>query len=398
MTTVEQAEKLILAQLRNYGNETVPFEQALGKVLAEDIKADRDLPPFNRVTMDGIAINFKAIKNGINTFRIKATQAAGDEPVEIDEPNECIEIMTGAVLPASADTIIRYEDVEIKDGLAGIDAEGIKQGQNIHVRGIDKKLGEVLASAGQVVTPAIIGVAASVGKTHLLVKKMPKVVIISSGDELVDVNETPSPYQIRKSNSYTVKAVLQQHGLQPDVLHIPDDPEVTKTQIRHCLQNYDVLLLSGGISMGKFDYIPQALQDLQVTKLFHKVAQRPGKPFWFGQYQDKALVFAFPGNPVATFMCLNRYFLTWLNATLGLPQQLPVYAVLDKDFQFQPALQYYLQVKLHSNAQGQLMASPVEGNGSGDFANLADTEAFLELPLERSEFKQGEVFKVWRFV
>lgn len=398
MTTVEQAEKLILAQLRNYGNETVPFEQAQGKVLAEDIKADRDLPPFNRVTMDGIAINFKAIKGGINTFRIKATQAAGDEPVEIDEPNECIEIMTGAVLPASADTIIRYEDVEIKDGLACIDAEGIKQGQNIHVRGIDKKLGEVLASSGQVVTPAIIGVAASVGKTHLLVKAMPKMVIISSGDELVDVNETPSPYQIRKSNSYTVKAVLQQHGLQPDVLHIPDDPEITKTQIQHCLQNYDVLLLSGGISMGKFDYIPQALQDLQVTKLFHKVAQRPGKPFWFGQYQDKALVFAFPGNPVATFMCLNRYFLTWLNATLGLPQQLPVYAVLDKDFQFQPALQYYLQVKLHSNAQGQLMASPVEGNGSGDFANLADTEAFLELPLERSEFKQGEVFKVWRFV
>jgi molybdopterin molybdotransferase len=398
MTTVEQAEKLILAQLRNYGNETVPFEQAQCKVLAEDIKADRDLPPFNRVTMDGIAINFKAIKGGINTFRIKATQAAGDEPVEIDEPNECIEIMTGAVLPASADTIIRYEDVEIKDGLAGIDAEGIKQGQNIHVRGIDKKLGEVLTSSGQVVTSAIIGVAASVGKTHLLVKAMPKMVIISSGDELVDVNETPSPYQIRKSNSYTVKAVLQQHGLQPDVLHIPDDPEVTKTQIQHCLQNYDVLLLSGGISMGKFDYIPQALQDLQVTKLFHKVAQRPGKPFWFGQYQDKALVFAFPGNPVATFMCLNRYFLTWLNATLGLPQQLPVYAVLDKDFQFQPALQYYLQVKLHSNAQGQLMASPVEGNGSGDFANLADTEAFLELPLERSEFKQGEVFKVWRFV
>jgi molybdopterin molybdotransferase len=128
------------------------------------------------------------------------------------------------------------------------------------------------------------------------------------------------------------------------------------------------------------------------------VAQRPGKPFWFGQYQDKALVFAFPGNPVATFMCLNRYFLTWLNATLGLPQQLSVYAVLDKDFQFQPALQYYLQVKLLSNTQGKLMASPVEGNGSGDFANLADTEAFLELPLERSEFKQGEVFKVWRFV
>ncbi|WP_184541781.1 molybdopterin molybdotransferase MoeA [Mucilaginibacter sp. FT3.2] len=397
MITVEQAEKLILGQTREYGNETIPFEQALGKVLAEDITADRDLPPFNRVTMDGIAINYQAIKNGINTFHIKATQAAGDEPVAINELDECIEIMTGAALPVSVDTVVRYEDVEIRAGLASIHARDIKSGQNIHIWGIDKKEGGVLAPAGQPVTPAIISIAASVGKTHLVVKKMPRVVIISSGDELVDVHQTPSPYQIRKSNSYTVKAVLQQHGIQPDILHIPDDPEITKTQIQHCLQNYDVLLLSGGISMGKFDYIPQALEDLQVTKVFHKVAQRPGKPFWFGQYQDKALVFAFPGNPVATFMCLHRYFLTWLNATLGLPLALPVYAVLNKDFQFQPALQYYLQVKLQSNTQGQLMASPIEGNGSGDFANLADTEAFLELPLERNEFKKGEVFKLFRF-
>jgi molybdopterin molybdotransferase len=398
MTTVEQAEKLILAQIKNYGEETIPFELALGKVLAENITADRDLPPFNRVTMDGIAINYQAIEKGISTFRIKATQAAGDEPIEIAELNECIEIMTGAVLPASVNTIIRYEDVEIRAGLASIHGQEIKQGQNIHIRGADKKQGEVLAASGQLVSPAIISLAASVGKTHLLVKKMPKVVIISSGDELVDVHETPSPYQIRKSNSYTVKAVLQQQGLQPDILHIPDDPEITKTQIQQCLLNYDVLLLSGGISMGKFDYIPQALEDLQVEKTFHKVAQRPGKPFWFGTYQGKVLVFAFPGNPVATFMCLHRYFLTWLRATLGLPQQPPVYAVIDKDFRFQPALQYYLQVKLNSNIQGQLIASPVEGNGSGDFANLADTEAFLELPMEREDFKRGEVFRIWRFV
>jgi molybdopterin molybdotransferase len=397
MTTVEQAEKLILAQIKSYGEETIPFELALGKVLAEHITADRDLPPFNRVTMDGIAINYQAIEKGISTFRIKATQAAGDEPIEIAELNECIEIMTGAVLPASVNTVIRYEDVEISAGAASIHVPEIKQGQNIHIRGADKKGGEVLAASGQLITPAIISLAASVGKNHLLVKKMPKVVIISSGDELVDVHETPSPYQIRKSNSYTVKAVLQQQGLQPDILHIPDDPEITKAQIQQCLLNYDVLLLSGGISMGKFDYIPQALEDLQVEKTFHKVAQRPGKPFWFGTYREKVLVFAFPGNPVATFMCLHRYFLTWLRATLGLPQQPPVYAVIDKDFRFQPALQYYLQVKLNSNTQGQLIASPVEGNGSGDFANLADTEAFLELPMEREDFKIGEVFRIWRF-
>jgi molybdopterin molybdotransferase len=397
MTTVEQAEKLILAQLKDYGTESLPFEQTLGRVLAKAIKADSDLPPFNRVTMDGIAINYQAIENGIHRFHIKATQAAGDEPVTINELDECIEIMTGAVMPASVNTVIRYEDVEIRTGLASVLTRDIKKGQNLHLQGSDKKQNDTLAAAGRMITPAIISLAASVGKTHLLVKRMPRVVIISSGDELVDVHQTPSPYQIRKSNNYTIKAVLQQHALQPDMVHIPDDPDVTRQQIQRCLQNYDVLLLSGGISMGKFDYIPQALQDSQVEKIFHKVAQRPGKPFWFGGHHNGAVIFAFPGNPVATFMCLHKYFLRWLKATLSFAEQLPVYAVLDKDFTFQPALQYFLQVKLHSNPQGQLMASPIEGNGSGDFANLADTDAFLELPLERSDFKAGDVFKVLRF-
>jgi molybdopterin molybdotransferase len=397
MTTVEEAEKLVLAQTRDYGTQSLPFEQALGYVLAENLEADRDLPPFNRVTMDGIAVKHAAIENGIHTFRIKATQAAGDEPVEINEADECVEIMTGAVLPDSVDTVIRYEDVQIISGLVSLHTRDIKKGQNLHLQGVDKKQNDVIASSGQLVSPAIIGVAASVGKTHLFVKKMPRVVVISSGDELVDVHEIPLPYQIRKSNSYTVKAVLKQHGIDADILHIPDEPTVTKEKIQYCVQNYDVLLLSGGISMGKFDYIPQALEDLKVEKLFHKVAQRPGKPFWFGRHNNGALVFAFPGNPVATFMCLHRYFLTWLNATLGLPVKAITYAVLGKDFTFQPALEYYLQVKLQSNEQAQLIAMPVEGNGSGDFANLADTEAFLELPLEKNEFKAGEVFKVWKF-
>ncbi|MDN3549047.1 molybdopterin molybdotransferase MoeA [Mucilaginibacter aquaedulcis] len=397
MTTVNEAEKLILAQLKDYGTESLPFEQTMGRVLAEAIKADRDLPPFNRVTMDGIAVSYQAITNGINTFKIIATQAAGEAPATISELDECIEIMTGAVLPASVDTVIRYEDVDINNGLASLKITDIKQGQNLHLQGVDKKQGDVLAPAGQMITAAIISVAASVGKAELLVKKMPRVVIISSGDELVPVNQKPALYQIRISNSYTIKAVLQQHALQPDIIHIPDDPDVTRQQIEHCLQNYDVLLLSGGISMGKFDYIPQALEDSAVEKVFHKVAQRPGKPFWFGRHGNGAVVFAFPGNPVATFMCLHKYFLNWLRAVLGLQEQSPLYAVLDKDFQFLPPLQYFLQVKLQSNPLGQLTALPIEGNGSGDFANLADTDAFLELPLERSDFKKGEVFKALRF-
>ncbi|ASU35008.1 molybdopterin molybdotransferase MoeA [Mucilaginibacter xinganensis] len=397
MITVEEAEKVILAQAADYGAEIIPFELSLGRVLAENIKADRDLPPFNRVTMDGIAVNYNAIEDGVCTFKIKATQAAGDEPVDIEEQDECIEIMTGAMLPGSVDTIIRYEDLSLRAGLATLVTNEIKRGQNIHYKGQDKKHNEQVAGIGQLITPTLISMIASVGETELRVKKLPRVVILSSGDELVDIDQTPSPYQIRRSNNYTVKAVLTQHHIDADMLHLPDDELVIKKQLKTCLENYDVILLSGGVSMGKFDHIPKALEELKVEQLFYKVQQRPGKPFWFGKHNKGPLVFAFPGNPVATFMCLHRYFLPWLNASIGKKQKLALSAVLNSRISFHHPLKYFLQVKLQQNEYCQLVAIPVEGNGSGDFANLTDTDAFMELPLERNEFKKGEVFKVWPF-
>ena len=397
MITVEEAEKIILAETADYGAEIVPFDTSLGRILAENIKADRDLPPFNRVTMDGIAINYSAIENGVSTFRIKGTQAAGDHPIEIDEQTECIEIMTGAILPPSTDTIIRYEDLELRAGLATLVTNELKRGQNIHYKGKDKSAGELVAQIGQLITPAIISAVASVGESELRVKKLPRVVVLSSGDELVDVHETPSPYQIRRSNSYTVKAVLQKHHIEVGILHLPDNPEIIKKQLKTCIDNYDVILLSGGISMGKFDYIPTALEELNVNKLFYKVQQRPGKPFWFGKHDSGCLVFAFPGNPVSTFMCLHKYFLPWLKASIGQASKPPIKAVLSERISFHHPLKYFSQVKLHYNEHCQLMATPVEGNSSGDFANLLNTDAFMELPLERNEFKKGEVFKIIPF-
>ena len=397
MTTVQQAEKLILAEARDFGEETVPFDKSLGRVLAEEIKADRDLPPFNRVAMDGIAVSYHAIESGITTFKIKATQAAGDQPIDIDNSDQCIEIMTGAALPASVDTVIPYESIEIKNGNATVTKPGIIKGQSLHLQGADKKQGEVIIPAGRIITPSLINTIASVGKSTLLAKKLPKVVVISSGDELVDIDQEPSPIQIRKSNSYTIQAVLSRYGVEVELLHIPDDPQVTREKISYCINNYDVILMTGGISMGKFDYIPKALEEMQIQTIFHKVSQRPGKPFWFGKHENEALVFAFPGNPVATFMCMHRYFLPWLQDSQGLGEKSPAYAILDRDFVFRPELTYFLQVKLRFSSEGKLLATPVEGNGSGDFANLADTDAFMELPLERSEFERGEAFPVWLF-
>ncbi len=396
MVTVDEAEAIILAEVRDFGTEVLPFEQALGRVLATDLRTDRDLPPFNRVAMDGIAIRYEEYEQGLRSFRVAATQAAGDAPQELEDAAACIEIMTGAALPASVDTVIRYEDLTIENGTATVLIADVAKGQNIHPQGKDRKRHDVVAGANQLISPAIVGMAAAVGATELEVKKLPKVVVISTGDELVTVEETPLPYQIRRSNSYMVQAALQKYHLHADTLHIPDDIDATRQHLKECLEQYDVILLSGGISMGKFDYVPQVLEGLSVGKLFHKVQQRPGKPFWFGKHANGALVFALPGNPASTFMCLHRYFFPWLAASLGavMPR---MYGVLARDVRFTPHLQYFMQVALTMNEQGQLQAQPLEGNGSGDFANLVEADAFLELPSDKTDFRKGQVYRVWPF-
>ncbi len=397
MTTVEEAEKIILSETRAYGTELLPFEEAWGKVLAEPISADRDLPPYNRVTMDGVAIRLKDFKNGVRRFVIQATQAAGDAPVDIYEENNCVEIMTGASLAATANAVVPYEQIDIADGIASIkNGVDVYPNQNTHPKGLDKKQHDVLVTAGTAIDATTLNIAAAVGKTTLLVKKLPRVVIISTGDELVAVDEKPLPFQVRRSNNYGIQAVLAQHGVQPVLLHLPDEPTLLKQQLQACLETYDVLLLSGGVSMGKFDYVPRVLYDLQVVKLFHKVKQRPGKPFWFGTHAGGALVFAFPGNPVATFMCLHRYFMPWFAASQGITAQ-HIFAVLADDVRFTPELQYFLQVNLRVSPSGNLLAMPLAGNGSGDFANLTAANAFLELPAGRDFFEKGEVFRVWPF-
>lgn len=397
MISVTEAEKIIQAELRDYGTEQVHLQQAINRVLAEDILADRDLPPYDRVTMDGIAMSFNAFEKGTRAFHIIGTQAAGDKPYTINNEDDCIEIMTGASLPNGTDTIIRYEDLSTSEGRATINIDTIRKGQNIHYKGSDKKAGTVLAKKGALITPAVINTAASVGKANILVAKLPKVAILSTGNELVDIDDTPNDFEIRRSNSYTIAALLKEHHIQADLLHVDDEQEVIKTTLTECLKNYDVLLLSGGVSMGKYDYLPIAFERLGVQQQFHKVKQRPGKPLWFGTGKDGQVVFAFPGNSVSTFMCMYRYFLPWLQKSIGNTMCQPLYAVLDSDYTFKHELQYFLQVTLHSNEEGKLLATPFEGNGSGDFTNLLDTQAFMELPEKQTNFKKGEVYKIWPY-
>lgn len=395
--TVERAEGIIQSQTRDYGTEVIPYEESSGRVLAESLFADRDLPPFNRPTVDGIAIDYNAYNDGLRCYKIRAIQAAGEAPIAVVSQNECIEIMTGAALDNSVNTVVRYEDIEMEKGMATIKDIQIEKGQNVHCRGKDKREGDIVADANRIITPPLIGLAASIGKTNLLVKKLPKVAIITTGDELVGVTEVPEPYQLRRSNGITIHSILQHYDIKADRLHLNDDYDVIKNELNRCLQAYDVLLMTGGVSMGKFDYVPEILENLGVKQLFHKVRQRPGKPFWFGTYRNKELVFAFPGNPVSVFMCLHRYFIPWLETSLGVKNSSPQYAVLQNDIDFPYPLQYFAQVKLEIDNQGVLTARSAEGNGSGDFSHLVFTDAFMEFPLDQNEFRRGEIYKVWRY-
>lgn len=395
LISVEQAEAIILSELRNYGTESVSINKAVGRILAKPLKADREFPPFDRVTMDGIAIKFADYQTGNRIFKIQSTQSAGDKQHTLLVDNECIEVMTGAILPLNTDTIIRYEDLDITNGFARINAEILAK-QNVHFKGEDRQKDEIIVPINTKIRPAEIAIAASIGALDLIVKKLPKIAIITSGDELVPIDKTPNLQQIRSSNVYAIGSILANCGIDAEKFHIQDSLEETINTVKRLLEDYDILIMSGGVSMGKKDFIPIALEALNVEKLFHKISQTPGKPFWFGKKGEK-LVFALPGNPVSTYMCMIRYFLPWLVNSLEINNIENEYAQIQEDFEFGKSLTYFLQVKLY-NENGQLKALPIKGHGSGDFANLVDANAFLELPLQKEKiYKKGEIFKVWRF-
>ena len=390
MISVNSAVEIILKNCENFGSEQIDFRDSLNRILKEDIIADRDFPPFDRVSMDGIAILAESFRNGRRSYQIEGVQAAGSKQISLQNPENCIESMTGAVLPNRTDVVIPYEMLEIKDGIANVICEEIRDFQNIHKKGLDRTQGDVIISNNTLISAAEIGALATVGASTVKVAKHPKVIIVSTGNELVEVEDTPEDFQIRRSNVYTVISLLERIKIKADSAHISDNKKILKEKIESYLKEYDVLIFSGAVSKGKFDFVPNVLSDLGVKKLFHKVKQRPGKPFWFGK-KDKKTVFAFPGNPVSTFVSCIKYFYPWFHKSIGSELTKPHYAVLTEDFSFKPNLTCFLQVKI-INDGGKLFAIPIQGKGSGDLANLVDADAFLEFPEDKVNFSRGEVF------
>lgn len=394
MVSVSEAASIIGTHLFSPEIEKISLSKAVNRVLAEAVVADRDFPPFNRVAMDGIAIRFNQWKQGQTIFKIEGIAAAGSPQKILADKSQCIEVMTGAPLPENTDAVIRYEDLNIADDQATILVSEIKVNQNIHAQGQDATQNQELLKPGIQISPSEIALMASVGMANIKVKSKPRIAIISTGDELVDIENTPQAHQIRRSNSYALQASLNLMDCESHLYHIRDEKDVIERELKKILHDHDLIILSGGVSKGKFDYIPEVLEHLGVTKYFHKVKQKPGKPFWFGATENKT-IFALPGNPVSTYMCFYRYIKPWLQKSWGLMEK-PEYAILDHDYQFQGDLSCFLQVKI-SNENGKQIAHPAQGGGSGDFANLKEVDAFMELPEGKDHFKKGEAYPIFFF-
>jgi molybdopterin molybdotransferase len=379
LISVTQAENIIRQHLTTAAVEIVPLSKAQGRYLREDILADRALPPFDRVMMDGIAIAHASFASGNTRFPITGTQAAGTPALTLEDADSCIEVMTGCVLPQGCDCVIPIEQIDLSENTARLYSDAKPQAkQHIHSAGSDTTAGEILLSSGQVLNAAELAIAASVGATDLSVSALPRILIITTGDELVAPEATPLPHQIRRSHATAVEALISGMKLGTVAsLHIADDPEALKEKITEALPAHDIIIFTGGISKGKYDYVAPVLSELLGSPHFHGIAQRPGKPMAFWKKPNSPLIFAHPGNPVSVMACAARYLIPSLIEILSgrspTPQQLPATGGFHCPTHFTGLIPCRI-----NNGRIQL----VPASNSGNFLALAATDGIAQLPGE----------------
>lgn len=401
MLTPLEAEQLIGRHLSCLPIESLPVGYSAGAVLRENVYAERDQPPFDRVSMDGIALSSAAVRAGRRNLRIQALQAAGDPPLTLESPDCCVEAMTGAILPAGCDAVVPVEHLRIEDGSAVLeDGLQVEAWQHVHRRGSDQLQGALLLKAGMQLEAPDIAVAAGAGMSRLRVSEQPAIMVISTGNELVEPGEPIEAWQLRRSNAYGLVAALRRRGFHRVADdHILDDARSLQERLKQHLDSYGVLVLSGGVSMGKLDLVPAALAACGVQQVFHKVAQRPGKPMWFGCAQNGTAVFALPGNPVSTLVCLARYVIPALGAAMGLAQGPGAgdKIALSSPLTFNASLTGFVPVRVETDEWGRPWAVASPHNGSGDFAALAGTDGFVELPPGPNVYPKGFVTRLYRW-
>ncbi len=387
LISIQQADAYIADKVSALGYSEVGIDDASNRILAETVCADRPIPPYDRVMMDGIAIQYESFAAGRRDFSITGTQAAGMPALEMANPNVCIEVMTGAALPHGTDTVIKIEDIKIKNGTAHLAAGSIaEKRQHVHPMGSDQETGAALVSAGSPLGATELAIAASVGHTNIKVYQRPEILLITTGDEVIPPDDTPEPYQIRRSHYPAIRASIESHQLgKVTNAHVPDTEEDLKNTLELNMDKYDVILLTGGISMGKFDYVAPVMKSLIGDPCFHGIAQRPGKPFAFWstavgraapntpQQNGKRAIFALPGNPVSVMACLARYILPALRIMRGEiwnPQSLS----LANDIIWNAPFPGLVACRVSGN-----QIHPTPPRNSGDYTALAGCHGICEI-------------------
>ena len=394
MISVQKAYDIVLDKTPVLGNEQVALQHTLKRILAEDIYSDINMPPFDRAMMDGYAVRAADTANApVNLKNIGFIAAGSVADFEL-QAGECAKIMTGAPLPKGADAVRQVELVESVDGETVRILESVLPTQNISPFACEVAEGDKVLTSGSFINPAVIGLLASQGKTHVQVKRQPSIMILATGDELVEPAVKPKPGHIRNSNSYALAALCAQMGLQAELLGIARDTrESVRDKIKQGLQA-DVLLISGGVSMGDLDFVPEIFKELNLAIHFEKVAIKPGKPTVFAGYEN-GIVFGLPGNPISGTTIFEVLVKPALRKMQGYPTYHNQYveAQLVRDFKNNSGREAFHPAKTWIE-NGRLFVEPLNTKGSADVASYTKCNALLNCPLESKELKAGAMCKV----
>ena len=402
MITVEQAIKIILEKAEPLAVESVALADALGRVLAEDVAADTDLPPFDRAQMDGYAVRSEDLRETPARLRVVGEAAAGKGWRGTLQAGEAVRIMTGAPLPAGADSVQQVEVTrEMEDGRLVTIERATEPGQFYVPRASEIASGERVLAQGEEITSARAAVLAAFGRSKVKVRRRPRAAVLATGTELVPVEETPGEDQIRDSNTYSLAAYARLAGAEVERLPFAsDDPALLRGEIDEAASRADVVGLSGGVSMGRYDFTKDALRALGAEFFFERVALRPGKPTVFARLrgQHNTLVFGLPGNPVSVSVTFNLFARTALRALQGLSDAAPFEerAVLVRAAKGTQERASYLPAILSTDVEGRQLAEVLKWGGSSDFVAFARATALVIIPAGVKSLDAGEVVRVVR--
>jgi len=400
MISVAEAIQIVRQQTRPLPSERVKLEHALNRVLAEDIIADSDLPPFDRSQMDGYAVRAEETTDAPVRLRIVGESAAGRGWHNEVKEGEAVRIMTGAPVPTGADSVQQVELAhELKDGTVVELLESVEVGRSIVKRGAEIQAGETVLQSGVTINPAMMAVLAAFGYAEVAVGQRPRVGILATGTELVSVDEKPGQDQIRDSNNYSLAAYAQQAGALVERLPLAlDETSVLTRQISQAAGNCDVVVTSGGVSMGVYDVTKAALHELGAEIFFERVALRPGKPTVFARLPNGTLVFGLPGNPVSVAVTFNLFARTALLAMQGVTEPALKHetALLARAVKGNVERESYLPAQLTTNDDGELIAFPLKWGGSSDFVAFALTTALAIVPAGTRTIEANSVVRVLR--